>query len=224
MSLSIDPALVPPAPELRFEQALWKQGVSSIAGLDEAGRGALAGPVAVGAVIFAESPTLIRKLEGVRDSKLMTPLQRERWAERIRQVALAWGVGYASNREIDQLGISPATHLAARRALAALDPMPAHLLLDYFLLPDHPGPQTALIKGDARSLSIAAASILAKTSRDALMLDLDGAFPGYRFGQHKGYATAEHRRRLARLGASPVHRMSFSPCAQLSLPDFIPHP
>lgn len=217
MRLSIDPSLVPAEPELRFEQALWAQGVEHIAGLDEVGRGALAGPVAVGAVILLQARDLQDSLTGVRDSKAMTPQQREHWSERIRRIAIAWSVGYASNQEIDRIGILPATHLAARRALAALDPRPQHLLLDYLLLPDHPGPQTALVKGDARSLSIAAASVLAKTSRDALMRDLDGAFPNYGFGRHKGYATTEHLRFLDRFGPSPVHRMSFSPCALAAL-------
>lgn len=213
MRLSVDPSLVPAVPELRFEEALWAQGIELIAGLDEVGRGALAGPVAVGAVILHQAPDLQDNLTGVRDSKVMTPRQREHWSERIRRIALAWSIGYASNQEIDRFGILPATHLAARRALAALDPHPEHLLLDYLLLPDHPGPQTALVKGDARSLIIAAASVLAKTSRDALMRDLDGAFPNYGFGRHKGYATAEHFRYLDRFGPSPLHRMSFSPCA-----------
>lgn len=214
MRLKIDPSLVPPAPELTFEKALWGNGVGTIAGLDEAGRGALAGPVAVGAVIFPPDLTLEAQLDGVRDSKLMTPQQRTRWVKVIRGVALSWAVGYASNQEIDQLGILPATYLASRRALSALDPAPQHLLLDYILLPDHPCPQTALVKGDSRSLSIAAASVLAKTSRDALMLDLDRSFPDYRFCRHKGYATAEHRESIARLGVSPVHRLSFSPCTR----------
>lgn len=202
-------APVPAAPDFRFEAELWGKGVSAVAGIDEAGRGALAGPVAAAALIFPPDPHLSRSLVGVRDSKQMKPAEREYWAGRLPSLARAWGVGFASHQEIDALGIVPATRLAARRALDALDLAPQHLLLDYLRIPDCPLPQTALVKGDARSLSIAAASILAKTARDKLLCQLNCEYPGYGFAAHKGYGTVAHRRALAELGPSPVHRRSF---------------
>jgi ribonuclease HII len=209
MTLRIDPTLLPPAPDLAFEQALWAAGIRAIAGIDEAGRGALAGPVAAGAVILPADVSTPDKLHGVRDSKQMTPLQRQEARKRILDIALSWGVGFASWQEIDELGIVPATRLAAWRAVQELTISPDHLLLDYLFLPDCCLPQTALIKGDCRSLSIAAASVLAKTGRDALMVELDTQYPGYGFSIHKGYGTAMHRAALQRLGMSLVHRRSF---------------
>jgi ribonuclease HII len=205
-----DRSLLPPSPDLSFEMALWDQGVRVVAGIDEAGRGALAGPVAAGAVILPVDPGLTASLSGVRDSKQMSPAEREKWAGRIRQVAAGYAVGFASNLEIDHLGILPATRLAIERSLAGLSLQPEHLLLDYLALPEVTLPQTSLVKGDARSLSIAAASILAKTSRDALMCQIEEQYPGYGFTAHKGYGTLAHRCRLARLGPSPVHRLSFN--------------
>jgi ribonuclease HII len=206
---AFDRQVLPPRPDLSFEAGLWAAGVSRIAGVDEAGRGALAGPVAAGAVILPNDPVLMETLAGVDDSKQLTPEQREMLAPRIRENALAWAVGMASPEEIDALGILPATYLAVERALAALQKSPDHLLLDFLLLPDTALPQTALIKGDCRSLSIAAASILAKTARDALMRDLDRQYPGYGFVSHKGYGTVRHRAALSRLGPSAIHRLSF---------------
>ncbi len=195
-------------PDLFYERFLWQGGFRYVAGLDEAGRGALAGPVAAAAVILP--PNLApRALEGVLDSKQMRPSQREMWAARIRQVALAWAVGYATPSEIDAWGIVPAVHLAMQRALEALRPRPDFLLIDYVRLPDCPLPQTALVKGDQQVLSIAAASVLAKTHRDALMRTLDARYPRYGFARHKGYGTRRHREALARWGPSPVHRRSF---------------
>jgi len=195
-------------PTLHYEKELWKGGWKRIAGIDEAGRGAWAGPVCAAAVILTPVPTLTRTLKGVRDSKQMTPPGREAWAPRIRAAALSWGVGFASHDEIDALGIVPATRLAARRALASLSP--DALLADFgLLLPELELPQTALVKGDCLSLSIAAASVLAKTARDARLVELDGQFPGYGFARHKGYGTRLHREAIARLGLCPVHRRSF---------------
>jgi ribonuclease HII len=205
-----DLTLLPPKPDLSFELALWEAGIMTVAGIDEAGRGALAGPVAAGAVILPPELEIAGWLKGVRDSKQVTPFQREIAREKILQYAAAWGVGFASAEEIDQMGILPATRLAACRALEALTTPPLHLLLDYLFLPDIATPQTSLIKGDCRSLSIAAASILAKTSRDALMQELDLTYPGYGFATHKGYGTLAHRVALRSLGASPVHRISFT--------------
>lgn len=205
-----DRSLLPPCPDLSFERVLWGQGLRWIAGVDEAGRGALAGPVAAGAVILPIDPDLATSLGGVRDSKQMTPRAREHWAEHIRRMALAWAVGFASNLEIDDLGIVPATRLAIERSLAQLAPRPEHLLVDYLSLPTVNLPQTSLVKGDARSLSIAAASILAKTARDDWMRRLEEQYPGYGFAAHKGYGTLAHRRRLAQLGPCPVHRLHFN--------------
>ena len=160
------------SPDLRLEKRLWRSGLENIAGMDEAGRGALAGPVTVGAVILPNVPRLsstLRQaqggaLSGVRDSKQMTPPQRARWAAILRKIARAWSLGWASADEIDSLGISAATRLASERALAALPLLPNHLLTDFRLNPDTDIPLTSLVKGDQKSLSIASASVLAKTA------------------------------------------------------------
>jgi ribonuclease HII len=197
-------------PELSYEKNLWPY-YRHIAGLDEAGRGALAGPVAVGAVILPHNKSsLSRTLAGVRDSKQMTSHERESLAPRIKEAALTWSVGFASAEEIDSQGIVPATRLAALRALAGLSLAPQFLLTDFRLeLPQLDVSQTALVKGDALCLSIAAASVLAKTSRDQLMCELDLYYQGYGLGKHKGYGTQAHRSALQRLGSSPIHRKSF---------------
>jgi len=207
----IRPESLPAQPHLRHEAALWANGALWVAGIDEAGRGALAGPVAAAAVILPQMVESALGLEGVRDSKQMTPAQRETWAVVIRQTAVACGVGLASSQEIDAQGIVPATRLAAIRALAALGVCPDCLLLDYLHLPQVDLPQVSLVKGDRRSLSIAAASVLAKTSRDAILVVLDEAYPGYGFEAHKGYGTQAHLEALRNLGPSPVHRRSFAP-------------
>jgi ribonuclease HII len=211
MTKRFDPSLLPLAPDLSIESQLWRAGIQYIAGIDEAGRGALAGPVAAGAVILPQGSTLLDTLRGLKDSKQLTPVQREVWAELLQQVACAWGVGYASQEEIDRIGIIPATRLAAQRAMDNFDLPVEHLLLDYLFLPEVHLPQTNLIKGDQRSLSIAGASVLAKTARDRLLVELDTQYPGYGFAAHKGYATAQHLAALDRLGPSPVHRVSFAP-------------
>jgi ribonuclease HII len=205
-----DSSQIPPRPDLAFEMQLWERGVQYVAGVDEAGRGALAGPVAAGAVILPADPGLMNHLNGVRDSKQMTPTERELWAEQIKRAAQAYAVGFAGHREIDTLGIVPATRLAVKRALQGLRLPPQHLLVDFLELPEIEVPQTNLVKGDQRSLSIAAASILAKTERDALLRQLDLIYPGYGFAQHKGYGTPAHRLALGRLGPSPIHRLSFA--------------
>ena len=142
---------------------------------------------------------------------MMTPAQREDWAQVIRDTSVTWGVGLASAQEIDKLGIVPATQLAVSRAIDTLVVCPDYLLIDYINLPNIPIPQISLVKGDMCSLSIAAASVLAKTTRDALLVNLDGVYPGYGFGLHKGYGTASHVEAIRRLGPSPLHRMSFAP-------------
>jgi ribonuclease HII len=204
-----DPADLPPAPDFAWEQVYWAQGIELVAGLDEAGRGALAGPVSAAAVIFPPDPDLQEELQGLDDSKKLSPAARRAWAQRIKEMALAWGVGMATNQEIDALGIAPATRLAMVRALQALTAVPAHLLIDYLALPELALDQDSLVKGDARCLSIAAASVLAKTARDNLMETFELVYPGYSFAQHKGYGTSAHRRALQRLGLSPIHRRSF---------------
>ena len=198
-------------PTLKYEQDLWQSGLPLVAGFDEAGRGALAGPVAVGAVILpADVPHLPRTLACSHDSKQMTPRQRERCAPLIKETALTWNVAFADAHEIDEIGIVAATRLAAARALAALSSIPDYLLTDFRLeLPEFDIPQTSLVKGDVRSLSIASASVLAKTERDALMRVLDERYPGYGLGQNKGYGTQAHRSAMMRLGYSPIHRKTF---------------
>lgn len=210
MRAKFDRSMLPPAPNLEFEQALWRQGLQHIAGLDEAGRGALAGPVYAAAVILPMGRDgLAGALAGVRDSKQLTPQKRERLVPIIQARALAWSVGWAEAAEIDELGIAPASRLAFCRALEGLQLPVEHLLLDYFFLPEVELPQTALVKGDQRSLSIACASILAKIARDASMRTQDVQYPGYAFAQNKGYGTAGHRTALEALGPCPLHRKSF---------------
>jgi ribonuclease HII len=198
------------SPDLSHEKKLWL-AYKHIAGLDEAGRGALAGPVCVGAVILPDdNPHLMRTLGGVRDSKQLTPRQRHQLAPRIKEIARAWGIGFASADEIDALGIVPATRLAASRALEAISFFPEFLLTDFRLeLPELDVSQTALVKGDQRSLSIASASILAKTARDELMVGLDIQYLQYGFARHKGYGTLFHRTMITKLGYSPIHRKTF---------------
>jgi len=196
-------------PGLQLEQALWQKGIKFIGGIDEAGRGAWAGPVMAGAVIFPNDPRLRLTLAGVRDSKQMTPRQRERWVLEIKSAALAWSVGVASAAEIDEIGILPANRLAMTRAIQGLSLTPEYHLFDFIHWKDCPYLGQRLVKGETQSLSIAAASVLAKTTRDALMRELDGQFPGYEFWRHKGYGTKIHQTAIAKLGLSPIHRKSF---------------
>jgi len=200
----------PRFPTLEFEQALWNGGYSCVAGIDEAGRGAWAGSVCAATVILPRTPHLARTLRGVRDSKQMTPLARESWAPRIKEIALAWCVGFASAEEIDMLGIVPATKLAATRAIASLSLKPDYLITDYLIFPEIPLPQTALVKGDRRSLSVAAASVLAKTARDTRMRELDLEYLGYGFARHKGYGTPQQRAAIRQSGLCTLHRKSFA--------------
>jgi ribonuclease HII len=211
MARQFDRAEIPPSPDLAFERELWDGGLQRVAGVDEAGRGAWAGPVTAGAVILPPDACMQDLLWGVRDSKQMRPEARTVWAEEIRLRALTCAVGFASSAEIDALGIIPATRLAMRRALEGLTTPPQHILIDALRLAEIPLPQTALIKGDARSLSIAAASVLAKTARDAWMINLETQYPGYAFARHKGYGTQVHQAALLRLGPAPIHRRCFAP-------------
>lgn len=191
-----------------------------MAGLDEAGRGAWAGPVAAAAVVLSpQRADLASVLCGVNDSKQLTPRQRERLYPLILETALAVGVGLCSARYIDQHGIVPATQEAMRRALRQLALPPDYLLIDAIALPDVRVPQRGLIKGDACVLSIAAASIVAKVTRDHCMIELDRELTGYGFAKHKGYGTAAHRAALGRLGPCLQHRMSFAPLRAVGVCD-----
>jgi ribonuclease HII len=208
------PASAEPSPDLHWEFVFRRAGVSPVAGLDEAGRGALAGPLMAAAVILpVGQENLDQALCGVRDSKRMTPAQRSTWADRIREIASDHAVGQASAAEVDALGPLRASRLAMTRALEALGMKPAHLLIDYVCLPEVELPQTALPHGDARVLSIAAASVLAKVTRDQHMEALDAVYPGYGFKRHKGYGTWQHRHALSCHGPTPAHRLSYSPVA-----------
>jgi len=191
---------------LRFESELWARGALAIAGVDEAGMGALGGPVVAAAAVL---PRDFRP-RGLDDSKKLDPGGRERLSVEIRAVA-AWAVGLASREEGDRLNVYRAGLLAMRRAVEGLPRRPDHLLVDARRLPGVRIPQQGIVKGDARSLSIAAASVVAKTTRDALMVELDRIHPGYGFARHKGYAAPEHLEALARLGPCPEHRRSYAP-------------
>jgi ribonuclease HII len=197
---------------LTFELALWAEGYRAVAGLDEVGRGALAGPVVAAAVILPPDPHALAALLGrCDDSKALTAKQREALYDEILAVALAAAVGRCEACDIDAWGIAPATRQAMADALADLACRPDYLLLDYLTLPDPPCPQRGIPHGDARSLSIAAASIIAKVTRDRWMREQEAAFPGYGLAQHKGYATLAHREAIVRLGPCALHRMSFAP-------------
>lgn len=201
-------------PTLENESWFWTRGYRAVAGLDEAGRGAWAGPVYAGAVIFAPQGTEWAALTGVRDSKQLSPVQREAALPVIQATALAWGVGWASAMEIDALGIVPATRLAMGRALAALAVAPDALLIDALRLPEVPLPQHSFPFADALSLTVAAAGIVAKVSRDRWMREqAEVDFAGYGFGQHKGYGTRQHQEALAARGPCAIHRRKFAPVA-----------
>ena len=192
---------------LRFEIDLWEQGFNLIAGVDEAGMAPLAGPVIAGAVILPRN----YKLRRLNDSKqILDEMLRAELASQIKQDAVVWAVGRAEVEEIDTLNIYHAGLLAMRRAVEGLRSPPDFVLVDARRIPHCPTPQRGIIKGDALSASIAAASIIAKTTRDAIMIEFDSAHPGYNFATHKGYPTPEHCRCLQELGATPIHRRSFA--------------
>jgi ribonuclease HII len=193
---------------LRFERELWEQGHTHVAGVDEAGMAPLAGPVVAAAVILPRD----YRLPGLDDSKkVLDPERREALATRVKADAVAWAVGMAEVEEIDSLNIYHAGLLAMRRAVEGLAVAPAHLLVDARTVPGVPMPQRGIIRGDAQSASIAAASMVAKTTRDALMATLDARFPGWGLAGHKGYPTPEHLRAITERGVSPIHRRSFAP-------------
>ena len=192
---------------LRYETELWERGVLQVAGVDEAGMAPLAGPIVAGACLLPRD----YRPRGIDDSKQLDARARERLAEDIRRNAICWAVARAEVFEIDGINVYRAGLLALTRAVRGLATRPDHVLVDARKLPELGIPHTPIIHGDALSLTIAAASILAKTARDALMAELDLAHPGYGFARHKGYPTAEHFDALQRLGACPIHRRSFQP-------------
>jgi len=196
---------------LRFEAALWVRGVERIAGVDEAGMGTLAGPVVAAAAIL---PRAFRP-RGIDDSKRLDARERERLALEVKGAAVAWAIGVATAEEVDAMNVYRAGLLAMRRAVEGLAVRPEHLLVDARRIPELRLPQQGIVKGDARSLTIAAASILAKTARDATMRELDERHPGYGFASHKGYSAPEHLEALRRLGPCAVHRRTFAPVREI---------
>ena len=191
---------------LAYEKELYTQGIQLIAGVDEVGRGPLAGPVVAAAVILPKAC----KIPGLNDSKKIPKSKNKDIYEAVLQNAVAIGIGIKDNQVIDQVNIYEATKLAMMEAIGQLEPQPQHLLIDAMRL-DLPISQTSIIKGDANSLSIAAASIVAKVTRDQMMEDLDQLYPGYDFAQNAGYGTANHLAGLHKLGVTPIHRRSFEP-------------
>lgn len=191
---------------LAYEKELYTQGIDLIAGVDEVGRGPLAGPVVVAAVILPENC----KIPGLNDSKKIPKSKHKEIYEAVLQNAIAIGIGVKDNQVIDQVNIYEATKLAMMEAIGQLDPQPQHLLIDAMKL-DLPISQTSIIKGDANSLSIAAASIVAKVTRDQMMEEFDKEYPGYDFAKNAGYGTANHLAGLDQLGVTPIHRRSFEP-------------
>lgn len=191
---------------LAYEKELYTQGIQLIAGVDEVGRGPLAGPVVAAAVILPKDC----KIPGLNDSKKIPKSKHKEIYEAVLQNAIAIGIGIKDNHVIDQVNIYEATKLAMREAIGQLEPQPQHLLIDAMRL-DLPISQTSIIKGDANSLSIAAASIVAKVTRDQMMEEFDRKYPGYDFAQNAGYGTAKHLAGLDQLGVTPIHRRSFEP-------------
>ena len=188
-----------------FERACQRSGYRQIAGIDEAGRGALAGPVIAAAVILP----INCGIAGLKDSKQLTPKQRDQLSDEIYRVAVSVGIGSVDNHVVDNLNVLEATLLAMRQAIEKLTPQPDYLLVDGINFPAIDIQGEAITKGDNRSYSIAAASIIAKTTRDRLMIALDRTYPNYGFSQHKGYPTSQHRHAIAQFGASDIHRHTF---------------
>jgi len=207
---------------LYFERCAWRAGHHRVAGVDEVGRGPLAGPVVAAAVILPETAYDLP----LADSKVLTASVRTELAARLRALdGIAVGIGVLDSAAVDRLNILRASQAAMRAAVSELRRLPTLALVDGLPVPDFPVPARFLVRGDARSASIAAASILAKVYRDALMVELDARHPGYGFARHKGYATAAHLAALEQLGPSPVHRRSFAPVARLlrleTQPEFV---
>jgi ribonuclease HII len=204
---------------LHFEKELWAKGIERIAGIDEAGRGPLAGPVITAAVLFDRSFLESEKagvFSSLTDSKQLTPVQRERFFSLLTgEPSIQIGIGAAEAEEIDSINILNATHRTMFRALVSLPSLPDYVLVDGLPVPNLPCSSMAIVKGDARSLSIAAASVIAKVTRDRLMVELDKQYPKYGFKRHKGYGTTMHIKALLEYGPLPVHRKSFAPVAEI---------
>jgi ribonuclease HII len=203
------------ADRFAFERALWQDGLQLVAGVDEAGRGPLAGPVVAAAAVLPPDwieDGLPKALKGLNDSKQLTVEQRERFfAVLTSRTEVQWALGRSESDEVDRWNILEATHRAMNSALAQLRPKPQHVLIDGTRVKSLRFPQTPIVKGDARSYSIAAASVLAKVTRDRLMLAFDRQWPSYGFAVHKGYGTPQHLAALAAFGPCPIHRRSFAP-------------
>lgn len=203
-----------------FELAARAEGARLVAGVDEVGRGPLFGPVVAAAVVLPAGDEFAHHFEGLNDSKKLSEEERYRFDALVREAALAWSVAEVDVATIDRINILQASRLAMRLAVEALEVRPDHLLIDGNQKIDYCPPgavcrQTTIVQGDARSLSIAAASVIAKVHRDRLLCELDTRFPGYGLARNKGYATAEHRAALLRLGITEMHRRSFAPVAEL---------
>jgi ribonuclease HII len=196
----------PPSAPYRYEAQAWRAGVARVAGVDEVGRGPLAGPVVAAAVVLDPG----RRVKRLADSKLLTPERREELFALIQERAIAVGVGIVDHLTIDRVNILRATILAMQQAVAGLAVVPDLVITDFVALPTLACPQRNLVDGDARCATVAAASIVAKVTRDRLMLEADRQFPEYGFAKHKGYGTADHLAALDRHGACPIHRRSFS--------------
>jgi ribonuclease HII len=203
-------------PTLQQENQLWQSGYLHIAGIDEAGRGALAGPVVAAAVILPPYTVQQGVWAHVTDSKLLSPAVRTDLAQKIREVALAWGVGVISALTIDRIGIAAATRQAMVQAIASLSTHPEYLLIDWVKLPTVNVPQASFAKADRHIVSVAAASILAKVHRDQLLTTLQNLYPAYGFAQHKGYGTAAHLAALQQHGPCAEHRHTFAPIAHVA--------
>jgi len=196
----------PPSAPYRYEGRAWRDGIVRVAGLDEAGRGPLAGPVVAAAVIISPE----RRIKGLADSKILTAERREVLYGLIHERAVAVGVGIVDHLTIDRINILEATRLAMRLALENLGVVPELVITDFVALRDLPCPQKNLVDGDARCATVAAASIVAKVTRDRIMVDADTEFPEYGFARHKGYGTADHRAALDKHGPCALHRLTFS--------------
>lgn len=206
-------------PSFRWERTFWEAGIHYVAGVDEVGRGALAGPLVAAAVVFPGTDggalrSLRASLAGLQDSKRLAPARREVLADRIGRLALSISVGAVPSWELDRIGLAAANRIAMERAIRGLATVPGAVLLDACTV-DHEATQVGLIRGDSASLSIAAASVVAKVTRDALMSDLDSLDPPYAFSVHKGYGTRQHLAALNRYGPGLFHRQSFGPVAAL---------
>jgi ribonuclease HII len=191
---------------LQFEREQWKKGIQIVAGIDEAGRGPLAGPVVAAAVVIDEH----FYIEGLNDSKQLSEKKREYFYEKIKEDSLSYGIGIVDNQMIDKINILQATKLAMKKAITQLSVQPNYLLIDAVHLTDIPISQQAIVKGDQRSVSIAAASVLAKVTRDRIMKQLDEEYPVYQFARNMGYGTKEHLLALQKYGPCPYHRLTFA--------------